>query len=107
MSPAGLLQNSVDMLGVPWLTERESAALILVAVSLLFFRAFRERYLLVWAAGWTAYGAFLVLRANDLDSVSKSMAAITHVDFVFAIALLASAALIAAQSWRVLTAVGA
>ena len=108
MSPAGLLQNSVGTLAVPWLTERETAALILVAVSLAFFRAFRERYLLVWAAGWTAYGAFLVLlRSNDLQSASKPMAAVAHADFVLAIALLASAALICAHSWRALTALSA
>jgi hypothetical protein len=47
------------MLTVPWLTARETAALIVVAVSLLFFRVFRERCLLAWAAGWVAYGAFL------------------------------------------------
>ncbi len=108
MSPAGLLQNSVGTLAVPWLTERETAALILVAVSLLFFRAFCDRYLLLWAAGWTAYGAFLVsLRTNDLHSASKAMAAITHADFVLAVALLASAALISAQSWRALTVLSA
>jgi PAS domain S-box-containing protein len=108
MSPAGLLQNSVGTLAVPWLTERETAALILVAVSLLLFRAFRERYLLVWAAGWTAHGAFLVLlRTNDLHSASKPMAAMAHADFVLAIALFASAALISAQSWRALTALSA
>lgn len=108
MSPAGLLQNSVGTLAVPWLTERETAALVLVAVSLLLFRAFRERYLLVWAAGWTAHGAFLVLlRTNDLHSASKPMAAMAHADFVLAIALFASAALISAQSWRALTALSA
>ena len=47
------------MLTVPWLTARETAALIVVAVSLLFFRVFRERCLLLWGAGWIAYGVFL------------------------------------------------
>ena len=47
------------MLTVPWLTARETTALIVVVVSLLFFRVFRERCLLAWAAGWVAYGAFL------------------------------------------------
>ncbi len=104
MSPAGLLRNSVGTLAVPWLTERETAAIILVAVSLLFFRAFRERFLLVWAAGWTTYGAFLVLLRTNGLSAWKPMAALAHADFVLAIALLASAALISAQSWRALTA---
>ena len=40
---------------VPGLTPQESAALILLAASLLVFRAFRERYLLIWTLGWLAY----------------------------------------------------
>ncbi|MGB9238084.1 MAG: hypothetical protein WCC19_04620, partial [Terriglobales bacterium] len=55
--------------GLPSLTARETAALIAVVVSLLFFRAFRERCLLVWGAGWLAYGAFLWLaRAGGVHS---------------------------------------
>ena len=42
-------------LTVPGLTPQESAALILLAASLLVFRAFRERYLLIWTLGWLAY----------------------------------------------------
>ena len=58
------------MLTVPWLTARETAALIVVAVSLLFFRVFRERCLLAWGAGWFAYGTFLwVARAGELLSL--------------------------------------
>ncbi|MGB9235406.1 MAG: GAF domain-containing protein [Terriglobales bacterium] len=108
MSHAGLLGNSLRILTVPWLTERETAALIVVVVSLLFFRAFRERYLLAWAGGWAAYGAFLILvRASDSYPASKSIAAIAQAEFVLAIALLAVAALISAQSWRALTVLGA
>ena len=108
MSPDGLFGNPVGPLTVPWLTARETAALILVVVSLLLFRAFRERYLLAWGAGWMAYGAFLFLaRAADFHSGSKSIPAVAQADFVLAIALLAAAALICAQSWRTLTAVGA
>ena len=40
---------------VPGLTPQESAALLLLAASLLVFRAFRERYLLIWTLGWLAY----------------------------------------------------
>jgi hypothetical protein len=38
-------------LTVPGLTPQESAALVLLAASLLVFRAFRERYLLIWTPG--------------------------------------------------------
>ena len=106
MSPAALFRNSVGTLAVPWLTERETAALILVAVSLLLFRAFRERFLLAWAAGWASYGAYLAL-AREPHPASQVMAAVIHSVFILSLAVLASAALIAARSWRVLTIVGA
>ena len=106
MAPAGLFGNSVGLLTVPWLTARETAALILVVVSLLFFRAFRERYLLAWGAGWIAYGSFLFLaRASQSHPAAKTLAAFTQADFIFALGLFATAALISAQSKRVLAAV--
>src|SRR2546428_59766 len=40
---------------VPRLVAQESAALIVLAASLLVFRTFRERYLLIWILGWLAY----------------------------------------------------
>src|SRR5450631_1588800 len=105
MDPAGLFGNSVGMLTVPWLTARETAALIVVVVSLVFFRVFRERYLLAWGAGWIAYGAFLwVTGAGELHAASKAMAAFARADFVLAMGLFAAAALISAQARRALTA---
>jgi PAS domain S-box-containing protein len=101
--------STVPRLSVPWfglasLTARETAALIAVAVSLLFFRAFRDRCLLVWAAGWFAYGAFSWLtRANEFHA-SRSMSAFAQADFVLALGLFACAALMTAQAPRVLAA---
>ena len=93
------------MLTVPWLTARETAALIVVAVSLLFFRVFRERCLLAWGAGWFAYGTFLwVARAGELHAGSKSMAAFAQADWVLAMGLFAAAALLSAHARRALTA---
>src|SRR2546429_59719 len=43
---------------VPRLVAQESAALIVLAASLLVFRTFRERYLLIWILGWLAYFIF-------------------------------------------------
>jgi PAS domain S-box-containing protein len=106
MDPAGLFGNSLGVLTGPWLTARETAALIVVVVSLLFFRVFRERCLLAWGAGWIAYGAFLwVAGAGELHGASKSMAAFAQADFVLAMALFAAAALMSAQARRALTAV--
>src|SRR6202163_2396506 len=105
MDPAGLFGNSLGVLTGPWLTARETAALIVVVVSLLFFRVFRERCLLAWGAGWIAYGAFLwVAGAGELHGVSKSMAAFAQADFVLAMALFGVAALMSAQARRALTA---
>src|ERR1039458_6882752 len=111
MDPARLFGNSVGMLTVPWLTAprltaRETAALILVAVSLLFFRVFRDRCLLAWAAAWVAYGAFLwATGLGELHAAPKSIAAFAQADFVLAMGLFAAAALISAQARRALTAV--
>ena len=105
MNPAGIFGNSVGVLTVPWLTARETAALIVVVVSLLFFRVFREQCLLVWGAGWVAYGAFLwVAGAGEWHGASKSMAAFAQADFVFAMGLFGAAALMSAQARRALTA---
>src|SRR6202171_4313484 len=104
MDPAGLFGNSLGGLTGPWLTARETAALIVVVVSLIFFRVFRERCLLAWAAGWVAYGAFLwVAGAGEFLGSSKWMAAFAQADFVLAMALLAAAALMSAQARRSLT----
>src|SRR6202158_3765446 len=101
MNPAELFGNSVGILTIPWLTARETAALIVVVVSLLFFRVFRERYLLAWGAGWVAYGAFLwVVGAGQLHAASEAMAAFAQADFVLAMGLFAAAALMSAQARR-------
>jgi two-component system NtrC family sensor kinase len=99
MTPVWQIGHSFGSLALPWLTARETAALIAVVVSLLFFRAFRERYLLIWGAGWIAYGAFLyAVRASALPNSSRGMAAFAQADFVLAIAIFATAALMSAQA---------
>ena len=46
-------------LGVPKLSGQESAAFIMLAATILVFRTFRERFLLIWILGWLAYGLSL------------------------------------------------
>ncbi len=106
MDAAGLIRNSLGVLTVPWLTARETAALIVVAVSLLFFRVFREKYLLVWGSGWLAYGIFLWATGTGGSRIASPMAiaAFAQADFVLVIALFAAAALISTQAKRELTA---
>src|ERR1035437_5146439 len=106
MDPAGIFGNSVGMLAVPWLTARETSALIVVAVSLLFFRVFRERCLLVWGAGWVAYGAFLWMAGTGESHAAwktTTTAALAPAGFVRAMGLFAAAALILAHAKRALT----
>ena len=96
---------SIPWLTIPWLTARETAALIVVVASLFFFRVFRDRCLLVWGAGWVAYGAFLwVARAMEAHAASKALMAFAQADFVLAMGLFAAAALMSAQARRALTA---
>jgi PAS domain S-box-containing protein len=117
MNPDGAFASSVARLTVPWWTARETAALIVVVVSLLFFRAFRQRYLLPWAGGWLAYGIFLwTLRgtlvgmtvrlgsATEWHTTAKAIAAFAQADFVLAMGLFAVAALMSVQSRRALIA---
>ena len=113
MDPSRLFGNSVGLLTGPWLTvtrltARETAALILVAVSLLFFRVFRDRCLLAWAAAWAAYGAFLwASGSGELHAAPQSVEAFAQVGFVLAMGLFAAAALLSAQARRALTALAA
>ncbi len=107
MGPVWRFGNSVHILTVPSLTARETAALILVAGSLLFFRAFRERCLLVWGAAWLAYAAFLGAGAGEIHATSKSLTAFAHIDFVLAVGLFAAAALMSVQARRALAVLAA
>ena len=105
--PTGLLAQSVGVLAT-WLTARETAALSVVVVSLLFFRAFRKKYLLAWAAGWIAYTAFLFLeRASAWHPASATLASYAQADFVLAMGLFAAAALSCVQARRTLAAFAA
>ena len=109
MIPAGIFGSSVGALTLPAWTARETAALIVVMLSLLFFRMFRERYLLTWGAGWLAYGAYLWLSGGlpgvtSLPETSRPMVALVKGDFVLAMGMFAAAALMSVQARRSLIA---
>src|ERR1700688_4033048 len=70
-------------LTVPGLTPQESAALALLAASLLIFRAFRERYLLIWTLGWLAYFVSRwTLADHAAGPVPAYLTAISQAEFV-------------------------
>ena len=78
-------------LTVPGLTPQESAALVLLAASLLVFRAFRERYLLIWTLGWLAYFVSRWTLAGTAGPVPPYLTAISQAEFVLAVCLFAAA----------------
>src|SRR5215469_6063892 len=71
------------------LTAAESAALVMVAASLLVFRTFRERYLLLWTLGWLAlFVSRWALR--DAAIAGREMVAVSQATFVVAVSLFAA-----------------
>src|SRR5262249_27335740 len=96
---------AVGDLSVPKLAAQESAALIILAASLLGFRTFRERYLLIWILGWLSY--FLshwTLRSVPAEAISRELIAIAHVEFVLAVCLFAAAVLVYTHTRKLLNA---
>src|SRR5260370_21887295 len=105
MSPAWLLGAPVGAVAVLCVTAGESNALILGVVSMLFFRAFRDRSLLTWGMGWVAYGVFLwVARNGELHGASPATVAFGQAEFGLALGLFAAAILISTHARRWLTA---
>jgi PAS domain S-box-containing protein len=81
---------------VPRLMAQESVALIMLAASLLVFRTFRERYLLIWILGWLAYfiSRWTLYGSFDPDSVPSYLTAISHAEFILAVCLFAAAVVV-------------
>ena len=87
---------------VPSLIAQESAALIVLAVTLVVYRTFRERYLGVWIAGW-----LMRLAAGWSLHAAKSIPgrvpiAISQVEFVLTLGLFSAAILVYVHRGRLL-----
>ncbi len=78
-------------LALPHRTAEESAALIMLAASLLVFRTFRERYLLLWIVGWLAYFISRWTFHELQLSSPRYLTAISQAEFVLAVSLFAAA----------------
>src|SRR2546423_7158885 len=77
---------------VPRLAAQESGALIILAASLLVFRTFRERYLLIWILGWLAFFvSHWTLRSAPRFATPSYLIATSEALFVTAICLFAAA----------------
>jgi PAS domain S-box-containing protein len=85
----------------PKVTAQESAALIILAASLVVLRTFRERYLLFWIVGWLAY---LVSRLPvPVGNGSEYALAISHNgEFVLAVGLFAVSVLLYTKAKKLL-----
>jgi PAS domain S-box-containing protein len=86
---------AVGEFAVPKLTAQESAAFIMLAATILVFRTFRERFLLVWSLGWLAYGVSQWFSANPAAFATvPELEAISQSAFVLAVCLFATSILL-------------
>src|SRR5207237_1831845 len=82
-------------LAVPKLSAQESAAFIMLAASIVVFRTFRERFLVIWILGWLAYGLFQWFGADAAAfTTSPELQAVSQAAFVVAVSLFATSILI-------------
>jgi two-component system NtrC family sensor kinase len=86
---------AVGGLAAPKLTAQESAAFIMLAATILVFRTFRERFLLVWSLGWLAYGVSQWFGADPTAfAAAPELEAISQSAFVLAVCLFAASILL-------------
>src|SRR6185312_7726295 len=80
----------------PKFVTRETAVLLILAASLLVFRTLRERCLMIWIVGWTAY--FISAHALASSASSSLALSIGEAEFIVAVSLFAAGALVYANS---------
>ena len=91
------------VLTLPRLTAQETAALVMVAASILVFRTFRERYLLIWIVGWLAYFASQWgLQSSALSLSPEQALAASQASFVLAVCLFAASICVYSHAPKVL-----
>ena len=88
---------------VPQLTPSAFTALIMLAASLLVFRTFRERYLLVWIVGWIVYLAAHTAGSGGIPRLSPRLAqGLDETGFVLALCIFAASVLLSVNARRAL-----
>jgi PAS domain S-box-containing protein len=103
---------AVGDITVPRLIAQESAALVVLVASLVVFRTFRERYLLVWILGWLAYFVSrLGMGSGALQTGDGYSVVLSQAEFVVAVCLFSASLLVYAHArkllWALLPAGGA
>ena len=88
---------------VPRITPQESVALVMLVASLLVFRTFRERYLLLWILGWLAYLVSRWPLSGILPGLNdQHTELITETGFVLAVTLFAGSLFLYSQARKLL-----
>ncbi|MCU1297532.1 MAG: multi-sensor hybrid histidine kinase, partial [Acidobacteriaceae bacterium] len=77
----------------PKSVAEESAVLVILAASLLVFRTFRERYLLLWIVGWLAYFVSRVT-LHSFSPLPSFVVAVSQAEFMLAVCVFAAAVLV-------------
>jgi hypothetical protein len=91
--------EQVSGLVAPALGPQDAAVLVVLAASLLVFRTFRERYLLIWIVGWLAYFVSrCTLHGLAGDALSTYSLAIGQAEFILAVCLFAAAVFVYAHA---------
>jgi PAS domain S-box-containing protein len=90
-------------LAVPKMMTVETATLVVLAASLLVFRTFRERYLLIWIVGWLAYFVSGWTLHSSLGGGSPELlVAISQSQFILAVSLFACAVFVYSHARKLL-----
>jgi len=90
-------------LALPKMMALESATLVILAASLLVFRTFRERYLLIWILGWLAYFVSgWTLRGAIINASPGYLVAVSQSQFVLAISLFSGAVFVYSHARKAL-----
>ncbi|HUK17545.1 MAG TPA: GAF domain-containing protein [Bryobacteraceae bacterium] len=85
-----------------WLATQQPAILGVLAATLVVFRTFRERYLLLWILGWFVYLASRASAAAFGGGTSQAVVALGQGAFVVAVCLFAASVLNYTHSRRLL-----
>src|ERR1700680_3664817 len=87
-------------LGLSRLTVGECALLIVLGALLLVLRSFRERYLMIWVAGWSAFLTSRLIAAHGSRMLipQRYVPVAEHTTFVLAVGLFAAAVLAYTQA---------
>ncbi len=105
MTPVWCVWYAAGDVTVPRLLAHDSCALIALAATLVVFRTFRERYLLVWMLGWVAFlAARLTLPAGIFGLPEPLLRALPQAAFVLAISLFAASLLLYTHARKLLPA---